>query len=109
MNPTLAALTLVLFGTRPACSSETVDPDLQGVASVIDGDTIEIHGARIRLNGIDAPEKRPALPGRARHGLALWPAGGVGTVGPDRAAGGQLPADRHRPLRQDGGGLLCGP
>ena len=49
MNTALAALTLVLFGTRPACSSETVDPDLQGVASVIDGDTIEIHGARIRL------------------------------------------------------------
>ncbi|MET3593264.1 endonuclease YncB(thermonuclease family) [Mesorhizobium shonense] len=29
---------------------------LVGVASVIDGDTIEIHGSRIRLNGIDAPE-----------------------------------------------------
>lgn len=29
-----------------------------GRASVIDGDTIEIHGARIRLEGIDAPESR---------------------------------------------------
>lgn len=27
-----------------------------GVASVIDGDTIEIHGRRIRFDGIDAPE-----------------------------------------------------
>jgi endonuclease YncB( thermonuclease family) len=30
--------------------------DLMGQASVIDGDTLEIHGTRIRLWGIDAPE-----------------------------------------------------
>jgi endonuclease YncB( thermonuclease family) len=30
--------------------------ELAGQASVIDGDTLEIHGARIRLWGIDAPE-----------------------------------------------------
>jgi endonuclease YncB( thermonuclease family) len=32
--------------------------NLTGVASVIDGDTIDIHGTRIRLEGIDAPESR---------------------------------------------------
>ena len=31
-------------------------PAIQGTASVIDGDTIEIGGERIRLNAIDAPE-----------------------------------------------------
>ncbi|MET4487656.1 thermonuclease family protein [Bradyrhizobium sp. LA7.1] len=30
--------------------------DIVGQASVVDGDTIEIHGTRIRLWGIDAPE-----------------------------------------------------
>ncbi len=32
--------------------------DIIGTASVTDGDTIKIHGERIRLHGIDAPESR---------------------------------------------------
>ena len=37
-------------------SQATADEPLTGRASVIDGDTIEIKGKRIRLHGIDAPE-----------------------------------------------------
>jgi endonuclease YncB( thermonuclease family) len=38
------------------CASITLADNLIGQASVIDGDTIELHGTRIRLWGIDAPE-----------------------------------------------------
>jgi endonuclease YncB( thermonuclease family) len=47
----IAALLTLLSLCSPALAT-----DLIGQASVIDGDTIEIHGTRIRLWGIDAPE-----------------------------------------------------
>ena len=49
----MRALTVVLcLLATPALA------DVAGVVSVIDVDTIEVHGQRIRLHGIDAPESR---------------------------------------------------
>ena len=45
----IAALLILLFLWGPALAD-----DLIGQASVVDGDTLEIHGTRIRLWGIDA-------------------------------------------------------
>lgn len=47
------AAALILLTTAPALAA-----DLTGTASVIDGDTLEVRGARIRLHGIDAPESQ---------------------------------------------------
>lgn len=49
-RPALAAM--VVLGLTATAHAETVT----GRASVVDGDTIEIAGERIRLHGVDAPE-----------------------------------------------------
>lgn len=50
----------------PSCAAW--DEQLTGRASVIDADTIEIHGQRVRLYGVDAPEKgQPCYDASGRH------------------------------------------
>ena len=63
--PALSVVLLVLalgLGTYWTLGSEpdatvTRGAQIAGVASVVDGDTIDIHGERIRLSGFDAPER----------------------------------------------------
>ncbi len=61
--------------------------DVAGTTRVIDGDTLEVHGQRIRLHGIDAPESRQ----HCRLDGKLWQCGkGAANALADKIA--------HRPL-----------
>ncbi len=55
----------MLFIASPALAGVT------GTARVIDGDTLDIAGERIRFHGIDAPESRPTCIASG----ATWPCG----------------------------------
>lgn len=53
----LAFLVLAMpVSGSPAAASWDVPGEIAGRAAVIDGDTIEVRGTRIRIAGIDAPE-----------------------------------------------------
>ena len=47
---------LVACAAAPAAAQDDGPDNIAGRASVIDGDTIEIRGVRVRIGGIDAPE-----------------------------------------------------
>jgi endonuclease YncB( thermonuclease family) len=68
VNPR-AAIPLLFAVLLAAPTMAAADP--RGVARVVDGDTLRVAGARIRLHGIDAPESGQTC---IRDGKE-WPAG----------------------------------
>jgi endonuclease YncB( thermonuclease family) len=57
ISPKRATAALLILASCDISFAE--DPDC--ATSIIDGDTPEIHGTRIRLSGLDTPGKRPVL------------------------------------------------
>ena|ERR1700730_7657923 len=52
----MASRRILVALMRILSNDGAIADDLIGQASIVDGDTLEIHGTRIRLWGIDAPE-----------------------------------------------------
>jgi len=64
---------------------EASTTDLSGRPRVVDGDTIEVGGARVRLHGVDAPESRQSCVAQG----ARWPCGRRASRALDGRLGGQ--------------------
>lgn len=52
-----ASVLLFLLGIFALCVAALSQEALPGPARIVDGDTLEVQGQRIRLHGVDAPEK----------------------------------------------------
>lgn len=88
------AILIALFACYPA-NAQTIT----GRASVIDGDTIEIKGQRIRLSAIDAPESGQTCTGE--NGKP-WRCGTMAARAMDDLAGGKTLACEERDVDRYG-------
>ncbi len=91
----LGFLVLALF----VASSGVASAEIVGRPTVIDGDTLEIRGQRIRLHGIDTPE--PKQPCVRRNG-GRWQLGNV-RPSPLPTRSGPAPSDVRRRTATDTG------
>jgi endonuclease YncB( thermonuclease family) len=64
--------------------------DMSGVVSVIDGDTLDMYGKRIRLYGIDALESTQRCHQSGTAPMALRSASSARACRPDRAPSGPV-------------------
>jgi endonuclease YncB( thermonuclease family) len=65
-----------LFGAWLLLRSSSGEPSLQGLAMVVDGDTIDVAGERVGIFGIDAPEQDQTC---ERGGGGTWRCGAEAT------------------------------
>ena len=68
MRSILTTACIALSAVAMACPAHA---DVSGRAQVIDGDTIDVAGTRIRLFGIDAPERGQGSKPTANYGSAV--------------------------------------
>ena len=84
MRQVLALIAAFLGSASHAFPTDGLDRAIRGTATVIDGDTVDIHDVRIRLHGIDAPEREQLCvdphghPWRCGHESALALADRIG-------------------------------
>ena len=97
--PALAAAALAIGGLRPEAPAKTGGPDRgtddPGAVRIVDGDTLRIGAHRVRLYGIDAPERAQNCDGADRR---PYPCGAAASAALTRMIGGARPdcAERDR-------------
>ena len=87
---------------RDAFAQGAAGATVSGPARVVDGDTLEVRGTRVRLHGIDAPESKQ----RCRSAERTWPCGHEATRALARRIGSRTVACEERD--QDRYGRIVG-